>query len=271
MTTTVNYYKFDISNEAEFIAYDKLKTSLKSQGLTLFDNISSGNSNYYNNLISPLNGLSIELETKYLFNNQWNTAPTITSDNGLRVFDWEEAIYPNNKIKQGMWLTQTPEMIAIRQNTCACGYCGAQYLNTDLKYCTKCLGSEYLKLDDLRLLQLRPISVNDHTFKASKSVPDYLVNDYNTAQQISRLERLKKAQNSKLKDIKNKIESAQIEYDAYSLLIDNDIDFNNVIYYTHTKKFCFGWREPITKPEQTKLNVKLTEIGFTAKYDIEFK
>lgn len=41
------------------------------------------------------------------------------------------------------------------------------------------------------------------------------------------------------------VEEAEIKTEAFTWLLDNKFKaIDNVIYYTHTKKFCFGWSRP---------------------------
>lgn len=270
MKTVLHYYRFDVSNEIEKQEYKKLSAKLKSEGLTLFDSISPNHSEYYKKLIAPLDGKAIELETEYLFNNQWNTAPTETSDKGLRVFDWSEAIYPNKKIKEGMYLDQAEEMQTIRKETYECNYCGAKYNLPTQQFCDKCLGSEHLTEDNLKLLFLTPVNKEMRNFD-SIVVPDILVNSWKEQQRINRAARIEERKERKLQSLKDDITAAKKEFDAFNWLIQHDIDFDNVIYYKHSDEFCFGWRNPIPQREADKLQHKLNVEGFTVLFTARFK
>jgi len=123
--TILHYYRFALDKADEREQYFALCKILEDDlHLKKFDSISPEHSKWYRESIVPLNGETIELETKFLFDNQWNTAPTKTSDNGLRVFDWAEAIYPNRDIREGQWLEQTDEMIGLRNDNLKCHWCG---------------------------------------------------------------------------------------------------------------------------------------------------
>ena len=95
----------------------------------------------------------VDLETNYLFNNQWNTTETSENFKNSRIFDWFEAYNsdPKHKMRSGHYLIQTDEMRDIRHNTFSCGYCGKQDLEAGL--CHKCIDSEYLEEKDLILLR----------------------------------------------------------------------------------------------------------------------
>jgi len=271
MKTTLHYYRFDISNESEAKEYKNLCVELKSKGLKVFDSIAEEHSTFYKELIKPLDNTVIELETEHLFNNQWNTAPTITSEKGIRVFDWSEPIYPNKKIKEGMYLDQTSEMARIRMNTYKCNYCGAQYVKPAFKFCTSCIGSRHLTPDNLHLLALTPVFADKYLKASEVIIPDTLLKEYEDKQKENRMLRAKKAQEAKLADLLKKIEDSKLEYRAFKLLISNNIDFDNVIYYSHTKQFCFGWRNSLDTEEKEALSLKLKECGFSKTYKVTFK
>jgi hypothetical protein len=270
MKTVIHYYNYNTRDEKDAKAYAELCEKLTGQGLHLFDSISREHSHFYRNLIAPLNGQEIELETEHLFNNQWNSAPTKTSEKGLRVFDWSEAIHENRSLKQGMWLEQTEEMTAIRALTYKCNYCGKQYFKTQQSFCTACIGSEYLKESELELLFLTPVSA-DKTRFGGVNLPDGFVEQYHTAQKAARTVRLQEQQDRKLADLQQEITAAQKQFDAFSLLIANNIDFDNVIYYKHTDTFNFGWRRALSSTEQQELWSKLDACGFLAAYKTTFE
>lgn len=267
LKTVLHYYQYDISKPGQAAAYQELCEVLKSNGLTCFDTISIDRpSTWYDMRIKPLNGQVIELETAYIFNNQWNTAPTSTDDQGLRVFDWAEAIYPNSKIKEGQYLDITDEMREIRENTYKCGYCGKNYYNPNALWCEDCISSEYLKEEDYRLLRLVSVS-NDGKWKYKDTPPADLVEKIKDAQRIARLNRLEKDKRQDRINIEKKREAAETEYQAFKWLIEHDQDVKNVIYYNHTGRFCFGWREPLTEAEKSRLLDVLCEFPFD--YDLK--
>ena len=62
---------------------------------------------------------------------------------------------------------------------------------------------------------------------------------------------------------KREIETAKIKTEAYTWLLDNGFtDLDNVIYYNHTKTFCFGWRNSLSDKEKSKLLDILCEFPF---------
>jgi len=193
----------------------------------------------------------IELETKCLFNNQWNT--TEASGN-LRVFDWYEGIYPNSRIKAGHYLVVTDEMQAIRDRTYSCGYCGhlhrEHHIVADAPFCKQCLGSEYLEVDNFKLLRLRPVSCSNRNFSdLTKAEHSKLMAEYILAQTKGNSARTKQLLKEKLQKLKDacakRVKLARIERDGFTWLIDNGVKTNNCIFYGHqgdSGTFVFGWR-----------------------------
>lgn len=275
MKTVLHYYYYDISDPEQKKQYDTLSAQLKAQGLKLFDSFSPNGSSFYDTMIKPLNGETIELETDFLFDNQWNSGPTKTNEKGLRVFDWAETIFFHNRnIKIGMYLDITPEMTAIRENTLTCGYCGKFYeKDTAPVFCEKCLDSEYLKEDNLYLLRLLPVSKSfngerPQLTNEEKAVllPQYVIrqtigNDSRNAQKL-------KKQREKIEhDYQVDMSALKDEHDGLLWLMDHNVNIDNVIYYSHTGKFCFGWRTPLSTNIKSKLLDVLTEFP----YDYELK
>lgn len=161
LKTKITYYRYDISDKEQKKAYDLLKLEQKKKGIKVFDHISINSyaqkTEFYNKIKEMEQREFIELETKFIFNNQWNTTE---DSHNLRVFDWSEEIYPNEDIKEGYYLDVTKEMHDIRKNTFRCGFCGKQYTKEERKnliFCNACFGSEYLTEKDLYLLRLKRI------------------------------------------------------------------------------------------------------------------
>lgn len=158
MHTVFHAYWFDTSKPEDKAAYAELAEKLKDWPHRMK---SWGEGSHY---LPALNGKTVELETAFLFDNQWNTAPIEgLSDKGLRVFDWAEDAIPSFErgsrfIKRGHWLEQTPDMREARRNTMKCGYCGKQEpAAKGYVFCPHCIDSEYLKESDLAMTRMRPI------------------------------------------------------------------------------------------------------------------
>lgn len=94
--------------------------------------------------------------------------------------------------------------------------------------------------------------------------------DYLVIKKGKALDDLKKRHADKLAGIEKDIENSKIELAAFKWLIENDIEaqfIENCIYYDHTGRFCFGWREKLTDNEKELLTKSLA--GFPYTYDLE--
>lgn len=206
----------------------------------------------------------VTIELQHLFNNQMNSAAPLNA----RLFDWHEAIVTNKRIKHGYWI-ESAELQHARANTCACGYCGAQYENaTPGDFCGACLESEYLTRDNLHLLRLRRVSDDDRANRAPLSpeeraavIPafDEARIKGTTARGIAR--RAKQRADVAAK-YEKAIKVATTERDAHTWLLDRGFDLSNVIYYSHTDKFAFGWRSHIEGAELEHLRATLADFPF---------
>lgn len=272
------FYDVGLGNQSEREDYQKLVEQLKiSHAGKLFNVYPNGRESIGNNAAFE----TVELDPICLFNNQWNEA----GKNGRRLFDWYEEIYPNKYIKAGYWLEITPEMQEIRDNTLTCGYCGryAKVNEPHKWYCEHCLGSEYLKEKDLKLVKLFVVSQDhrDRNYNLSESELAELVPVWKEAQGLGQIQRevMQLAKNrqriAELVPTAQKkgaelLDNARIETEALTWLMDHEINIiDNVIFYSHTKKFNFGWRNTLNEEERIKLVAQLK--GFPFDYEINHK
>jgi hypothetical protein len=160
--THLHHYSFDTTKPAELEAYHALCAKLNDGRHWMH---CLGLPSTMENRRKPHGTTeTVELETKFLFSNQWNEADH-GDTKGRRLFDWYEGIYPNTALKAGHYLDITPDMRAVRESTLVCGYCGAHYPDGDgahivhgAKFCNRCTDSAYLKETDLCLLRLAPVA-----------------------------------------------------------------------------------------------------------------
>lgn len=273
--TIIHTYRHDLSYAAGREAYQALRAQLTAQGLRCFASLTVDYVSGHYNLVHArnLDGQPIDLEIDHLFENQWNTAP-IGDGNGLRVFDWAEDIYDNRSIKAGHWLEQTDEMRRIRRETLKCGYCGHQFPHiAGLTFCTDCLGSEYLKSADLALLRLLPCDTPFATVRAELTETERaeLLPRYRDAQLHGNDDRSRKRIAEQRRRIAEKYQvttaAAKAEHDGLLWLLDHGVKIDNVIYYSHTQKFAFGWRQPVDPTFKSELLDLISEFP----YDYEIK
>lgn len=253
--------------------YRELSAKLEGLGLEKFAAIGANDVDHFTKKIKPLNGQVVYLETKHLFNNQWNTAPTPTSETGLRVFDWEEPInIHNRKLTYGYWLEYDFEEVRnLRASRLQCGYCGKQTHERGDGFCHECPGSEYLKETDLHLLRLLPVAEMGNRAPLTDAERAAFVPEFINAQIHGNTERDKQRIAKARRDILAKrdkvISDATAEFDGMTWLMDHGVNTSNVIFYTHTGRFCFGWLKPYSRTEAEALRPALQ--GFSWPHDIK--
>ncbi len=281
--TILRTYSFDVTTESGRADWQALKEKLSSgphcHGPVLADCWQ---------FVSDLDGQTVELETRHLFDNQWNTAPIEgKSDKGLRVFDWalqaDSAPHSNlsapRGIRRGHYLEQTAEMRELRRNTMKCGYCGKQEpAAKGYVFCPHCIDSEYLKESDLPLTRMRPIDESGFGPKAKESAPlteaekAHLLPIYRAAQIHGSTERGKAriaAERAKVAaEYESTLHNATVKRDGFVWLMDRGIRTENVIFYSHTGRFSFGWRKPLGESELAELLAAMNG-EFPFPYDIK--
>lgn len=271
--TKIKYYKFDISDKEQKKKYLILCNKIKKIGIkkdtSHFINFSYESNQKFMNKIKKMEKMGfIEIETENIFSNQWNTSEKSFN---LRIWDWSENIFKNGDIKEGYFLTDMTELFKLREETYKCGYCGEYYTkkqkeNENITFCYKCLDSEFLTEDNLSLLRLKRI--NDETDRGDLNDCDKeaLLKSYYEIQKIARKRRLSKKIFNKRKSLKEDLEKSKDEYFGFMWLINQNINFENVIYYGHSKTFCFGWRYKLSFEEEQKLKKSLSDFPY--KYEL---
>lgn len=271
---------FNLNNPQEMRDYDALNKRLLDAGMASKrmecwatpSNVRGAME--YRAALDALDGREVELETEHLFGNQWNTAPIKgLSDNGLRVFDWQDSAFPDVQyVRQVQWLEQTEEMERIRHETVACGYCGKQRSRAHSpEFCDQCLDSAYLKEADLHLLRMNPIAGNGKRPKLGPGETG-IVARYREAQLHGNTERNAKMITKARECIETKYAKAvddagRERYGSLWLLDNLPGVYENAIYYEHISSFGFGWRSKLDKQQADDLKKALT--NFPCKWRIE--
>lgn len=270
--TTLHNYYFDIRTEQGAADYKALVKTLRAAGLKCFCS-HGGGSHYLGGKMEKVQ--AVELETECLFANQWNTAPIPgVSEKGYRVFDWAEDYESNigapKGIKRGHYLEQTAEMKEIRRNIHKCGYCGKQEpAAKGYVFCPHCIGSEYLTSAQLHLTRMVSIEqdgVNAARAELTEAERAHLLPLYKDAQINGNTERDKKRIADKRAALVNSrdkaIRVANTEHDGFMWFLDRGINTDNLIYYSHTNTFCWGWRNPIDDCLKDEILEIISEFPF---------
>jgi hypothetical protein len=269
LSTVLRKYEFDISTPEGKSTWESFKAERKN-GPHCFGPVFHEMQSSY-----ALDGVTLDLEAgKNLFENQWNA--TDSGGKSYRVFDWFLQAHGHlgfsesspSHIRRGHYLEQTPEMKEIRRNTNCCGYCGhKEEAHRGAVFCSSCLDSAYLKESDLHLLRMVSIEdSNNPRGRLTVAELAHLLPLYKSAQLHGTTERGKAritAQRVSLAADYNKaIHEAKTKRDGFLWLMDRGINTENVIYYAHTDKFSFGWRNPISAAVASELLDILPEFPF---------
>ena len=281
------YYLIDVSRPEGRKAYAELCETLKEipfETWRISATITGGaTSKFLNSLREKLDiqisntdyqlhSREIHLETEYLFENQWNAAE------GFRLHNKTEFEWPALHIKEGYYIRQNPEMIAVLQGTAKCGYCDHQAPVGEKDFCDKCISSPYLEVSQLRLLRMEPIEAPERRTGETLKIPrsakplseaelTVIMPRYIEAQTKVRQEKEKELRVAIKRNLEQKIELAETDAKGMLWLLDAGISVENMIFYPHTKTFCFGWRQPVSKEVRDELDEKLKEFPF--KYEIK--
>jgi hypothetical protein len=258
MKTKAYFYHFrntDKPNGAK--AYDQFRQAMKRQGYRKFDAWSGPREWQLLKQLKDIPGHMIELDTGYLFDDQWNTT------DGIRIFDWREMNNVgniNHPSRTGYYLEQTPEMINIRSTTYQCRFCGKQYVNPDQTFCLACIDSEYLEIGNLPLLRLS--AVKDRWKRNYPKLTDdekaYLLPLFNQGREkLARIKREKQCERAELD-----LRLASIEYRGKIWLCDHEINVEHVYFYNHGRKFTLTFKDEKDVPDLS---------GFPYDYEIKVK
>ena len=96
----------------------------------------------------------------------------------------------------------------------------------------------------------------------------HLLPIFEEAQKKGRLERWEKRKADTRRRMARKVEQAKIEEEATLWLIERGIDPELFIYYNHTGRFCFYWREPANEEQYKRL---LDKLGSEFPFDYDIK
>jgi hypothetical protein len=244
-------------------AYKALRKTLAARGLREMQVWHDGKG-------GPPEGVH-HVETQHLFDNQSNTKE------GFRVFDWYDGLSPNCSFRTGHYIADDAGFAALqelRRNTNRCAYCGHQEAAArGLVFHLDCLGSEYLERKDLHMIRMVCVAdgFNAALPELTEAETAHLLPQYKEAQLHGNNARSKARIAKKRADLKAKFEketeNAKAEFEGFTWLMDHGVNIDNVIYYSHTGRFCFGWRKPIDSALYSELCEILCEFCFD--YDIK--
>lgn len=279
LKTKLHHYRFNVSKPAERKAYDEMVATINRNGIDGRGKWMKAWGGTKATTSKAGTTEEVEIDPSCVFENQWNE----TDESGnRRLFDWfEEAIFVNGRentnIKQGHWLEITPEMVEVRKATRKCGYCGhhyGPYHGREVpanEMCVDCLDSPYLKQEDLHLLRLLPLTGHQERDKLNDSELAEILPAYVERQTIGKdsraAQKLAQQRADTIKEYESDTRKAKTEYEGKLWILDQGMTLDNVIYYSHTDKFSFGWRTPVGGAVLSKLLDIISEFHF--QYEIK--
>ena len=218
----------------------------------------------------------IELDPAHLFDNQWNG--TIEGDKAVRVFDLYDGMSSTRNARFIHWLDITDEMIAIRRNTYACGYCGHKVDVADKGdgFCNECIDSDYLSQDQLHLLKLVTVAgSNKVERKITPEQREMLKERFLYAQRNGKpgreneilLKQIKREDEEKDRFLRV-VQNAQVRLQSVLKLDDIWPRTSNLIIYDRSGEFHFGWRTGLARETIEKLQADLVAVDFQSPYKI---
>ena len=263
LTTVLMSYRFDTSKPGDDATYALLVQHLRAQGLRRMHSHDGGRTFHYHEEWKQ--GVTVELDTAHLFQNQWVAKPFGESEPLPRhVYDWAEDYLlgaTQGWIKQGHYLEQTDAMRELRQQTSKCGYCAAYAPTGTQTFCDQCLGSEHLTEKDLPLLRMRPVAMDWREVEPlTTDESAWLLPRYREAQSrgISKRDKKRRADYRArlVEDARKECVAARgtiarggkHKTVALLWLFDAGLPIRvceNAIYYDHKNCLTFGWREPM--------------------------
>jgi len=211
-----------------------------------------------------------QIDTDHIFSNQYNTIGK-NGHSGYRIFEYCR-IYKNDSTSlrnYGYYIAEGIEEIREHQKRVSvCNYCGKQYIDTKEEICNACRDSEYLEKDNYHLLRLTNVC---ETY-SNEPLPPEIVKDIKEKQITANLIREKKNQREALARLQDEIKDKKLEHKVRKALFENGFSYKevgNLIYYSHTKTFCFGWRESVKDKEG--LENRLSKIDLFNNLKVEIK
>lgn len=205
------------------------------------------------------------VQTEHLFNNQ------STTFEGVRIFDFADySAHPDaSRVRYGHYIVDVSELDAARELRAKCGYCGHSEDGAAGQWCPKCRGSEYLKPKDYKLLQMLPVSSDQ---PRDIEPPMEVLDDIKQHQTTGASVRAEKAIATKIAKLEQDIINAEYEADFIRDCVARGLHthvLENMIYYSHMNKLCFGWRNPLAQSDVDLIRAALDDVWHL--YDVEFK
>lgn len=203
---------------------------------------------------------TLTLDEEILFSNQINTEKH-------RIFDYCVTYFLSKSMFFGHWIFKDDleKVNELRRNRYVCGFCNFQ---TEVPqeheyFCPKCLGSEFLREEDLYLTRL--VSLSEERNKDEK-IPENILSLYNIKQNY----RLQVEKERALLQIDKDIKELRKKKNIISSIYDLGIDYrsSSLIYYGHKDTLSLRYPNGLKGSEKKQLKEKLKDFTL-CKVEIE--
>ena len=266
---TLNKYYYDISKPEQYHEYQtQVVSRAENLSFKIFQSVSE--SHHSKGWLQDL-PTKVVVDTDFLFNNQFNTVAENGVSSGYRLHFWYEAMYPNKDIKEGYFVTgDIDEMYDLLSRTYVNGYTGETVTiegNDTPPYCDdseKTLSSEHLEKSQLRQLMYSPLRGEKEIM--GQQVLAKLEEQYKFYQ--TKANRLREQQRHKAAmDEHNKKQRQMVkEHEIRLEVVKARGNCKNLIYYSHTDTFCYGWNQHVTENQGEQFLKDVAHID--AKFEV---
>lgn len=274
--TQIHFYNFDLKKPEERVKWEELYKMLR-YGLGLKPSLLNTEINRvdWKKIVHDNRTEDVYLETDYIFDDQWNGSSD--TNKNYRFFDWRLYEFPNKDMKTGYWIEPTYETMDIRGQF-QCRYCGKimGYKFGD-GFHHECLGSKYLKANELELVSLCRVYDRGTKNKKPVKIPGHIWKEYTKRQAGFWSDFISKKHITSIKNAEEKIEKdiirANISLKISEFLVEHELfdHIENFIYYDHKNSVSFGWmsNSKYSKEKAQELRDSLEKNNFPFNFTIE--
>lgn len=237
MKAEIKHYWFNISCPEQEKEYQELRNTLRKTVKKAMPHRGS----------SKLREVTeVTLDPKYLFDNQWNTKE------GYRVMEWQYSVHENKDIKEGYYLILPKEAVELRERKRKCGFC-SEMSDVEGPH-LKCAESKYMSKDNLHLAYFGKIQNPEYPEPTEEVIQAFTESRKRLA--LAEVQR-------RIVDAEKAFRDAQWVFSCEKEMIELGFyDLENVIYYSHKKKFSVGWRKPLTLEETLLVKEMFKDTSF---------
>jgi hypothetical protein len=248
----IRRFRFEQATDPGYLA---IKEEAKARGLHCFSAVGDPSE-------LPPDGAEFSPgDPKGLHSDQMTTAE------GVRIFDFrviaEFSPLGARLARRSGYILEDDESFRdvqrTRRETLTCGYCGSRKPLSKVDgegthWCDRCTGSEYLNAGNLPLLELRPLSEFMPTRAAP--VPEWLSVEWERRQRDTAQRKAAGRLAQNMEKIEQERADLALESALITALAAAGLEWrllDNLIHYSHSREFVFGWRDLIAPADAAKI------------------